>query len=37
MIKNTQDVMADDALKSVQDILGYNDDTFEKLKDIFRL
>jgi hypothetical protein len=30
-------VMADDALKSVQDILGYNDDTFEKLKDIFRL
>ena len=30
-------VMADDALRSVQVILGYDDDTFEKLKDIFRL
>jgi hypothetical protein len=30
-------VMADDALRSVQVILGYDDDTFEKLKDFFRL
>jgi hypothetical protein len=30
-------VMADDALKSVQAVLGYDDATFEKLKDIFRL
>jgi hypothetical protein len=30
-------VMADDALKSIQAVLGYDDYTFEKLKDIFRL
>ena len=30
-------VMADDALNAVQDILGYNKDQFDKLKDIFTL